>query len=492
MSTNLSTLSELESILSNDEKTTGGILHYISSFDITRLLHKFDVVKRKGSKVSLLLASLIIFRLRGESIPVMLRQRFNFMPKIDDNTFYRLLNNPLMNWRTLLLGFAKQFAKHVNKAEDSLSKITCFVLDDTDLHKTGKTIEFIGRIHNHATDTYPLGFKMLLLSFFDGKSLFSLDFSLHREKGKKGNYGLSIKELKARFSKKRDKKSPADQRVKELDICKNQNAIAMLKRAVKNGFIASYVLMDSWFVSDNIIKSIRAIKNGAMHVLGMSKMDNRKYLIDSKERSAKQLIAKYDRTHGHYSRKYKSHYISLAVNYKGEDVRLFLIRYKNAKSWSVLLTTDISLSFVKAIEIYQIRWTIEVLFKECKQYLRLGGSQNTDFDGQIADTTLALITHTILTLHKRFHAYETLGELFRATQQHLIEMTLWERLIKVLLKIVLQMIEILSVDMEDVICKIMKNDKASYQLRAMITALAEMSDNDLKTHENDIAFPMAS
>ena len=39
-------------------------------------------------------------------------------------------------------------------------------------------------------------------------------------------------------------------------------------------------------------------------------------------------------------------------------------------------------------ELYQIRWSIEVLNKECKQYLRLGKSQNTDFYGQIADASL--------------------------------------------------------------------------------------------------------
>jgi len=45
------------------------------------------------------------------------------------------------------------------------------------------------------------------------------------------------------------------------------------------------------------------------------------------------------------------------------------------------------------MELYQIRWSIEVLFKESKQYLRLGKSQNTDFCGQIADASLTMITY---------------------------------------------------------------------------------------------------
>ena len=41
-------------------------------------------------------------------------------------------------------------------------------------------------------------------------------------------------------------------------------------------------------------------------------------------------------------------------------------------SWHGLLTTNTKLTFEKTFEIYATRWTIEVFFMECKQYLRLG------------------------------------------------------------------------------------------------------------------------
>ncbi|MDR1340960.1 MAG: IS4 family transposase, partial [Prevotellaceae bacterium] len=86
--------------------------------------------------------------------------------------------------------------------------------------------------------------------------------------------------------------------------------------------------------------------------------------------------------------------------------------------------------------LYQIRWSIEVMYKECKQYLRLGKAQNTDFYGQIADASLTLITYTILTLYKRFEAYETMGMLFRDTQTEMLEKTLCERIADVFIKTV--------------------------------------------------------
>ena len=478
MASKIAHLSELENVLCNNEKTNEGILHFFSTFKIGRLLGSFGSFKSKGFDVSVLLLSLLIFRLRSESICGMQNSSKNFLEKIDDNTFYRLMNNPWMNWRKLLMGFAKQFAAHVKAKGDLAQGTSCFVLDDTDIEKTGKTIEFIGRVFNHVTKLYPLGFKLLLLGFWDGKTLIATDCSLHREKGKRGTFGLSKKELKSQFSKKRDSKSPGHKRVGELDLKKGKVAVSMLKRAVKNGFSARYVLMDSWFVNHDMINSVRAIKKGAMHLLGMCRLDKRKYLVDKKEMNAHQLITKNGRKRSKYSRKYKSVYISIVADYKGEKVRLFFIRYNNAKNWTILLTTDLTLSFVEAIELYQIRWTIEVLFKECKQYLRLGGSQNTNFDGQVADVTITLATHTILSLQKRFSSYETMGELFRETQQQLLELTLWERLVKVFLKIVIQLAMILDVDVEEIIEKIMQNNQTSKQLLAILKVTGEFEDNN--------------
>jgi hypothetical protein len=477
MSANIAGIFELKDVLSDKDKTVEGVLQFITSFKITRLLGSFDSVKTKGINVSTLLLSLITFRLTGGGVTSPGNAHLNILPRVDDNTFYRLMNNPLMNWRSLLWGFAKQFAKHVKEKGDNDTAIRCFVIDDTDLQKTGKKIEFIGRIFNHVTKTYPFGFKMLLLAYWDGKSLTSLDFSLHSEKGKKGNYGLKPGEREAQFSKQREAGTPSATRVKELDSNKNENALAMLRRAVKNGFAATHVLVDSWFVNDTLIKGVRAIKSGSIHVLGMCKMDARKYLVGGKELNASQIITKFERKSARRSRKYKSRYIPVVAEYKGTIVRLFMIQYGGSSKWTILLTTDMSLSFVDAVELYQVRWTIEVLFKECKQYLRLGCSQNTDFDGQVADTTLALVTHTVLSIQKRFGSYETMGDLFRATQKHLLELTLWEKFISILLDLMLGLLEILNVDIEELMNKLMGDDHASKKLFAMLATLKKTGDN---------------
>ena len=165
MASNIANLSELENVLCNDDKTNEGILQFFSAFSIGRFLGSFNAIKSKGFNVSVLLLSLLIFRLRGQSIHLMQNRGKNVLKHIDDNTFYRLMNNQLMDWRKLLLGFAKQFAGHAKAKGDYVSGTTCFVLDDTDLEKTGKTIEFVSRVFNHVTKLYPLGFKCFCLAF---------------------------------------------------------------------------------------------------------------------------------------------------------------------------------------------------------------------------------------------------------------------------------------------------------------------------------------
>ncbi|MCP3932181.1 MAG: transposase [Bacteroidetes bacterium] len=477
MTSKIHHLNELEQVLCDNEKTSEGVLAFYTQFKITQLLKPFEYIKTKGHSLSVLIFILCVYRIRGLSIWAMQRVGNKALFSGDDNCFYRLMNNEGMDWRKLLLGFAKQFKALAHANGDQCTSVKCFILDDTDLVKTGKTIEFIGKIFNHVTHTYPLGFKMLTLGLFDGKSLIAADFSLHREKGKLGNYGMSKKERKAQFHKKRIKGSPSNKRVQELDEKKTEVAVSMIKRAVKNGLMASYVLMDSWFTNDYMIKSIRSIKNGAMHLLGMCKMDTRKYRVNGKELNSRQIITRNERKNSKCSRKHKSRYITVVADYKGEKVKLFYIKYHNSKNWTLLLTTDLKLKFVQAIELYQIRWTIEVLFKECKQYLRLGACQNTDFDGQIADATMALITHTILTLQRRFEAYETMGGLFRESQQHLLELTLWERILKVFIKMLRQLLEVLSIDIDETIEKIMQSDRAGIQLLAMLSALNDFGDN---------------
>lgn len=473
MSTKISILSELTSILTKKEKTDKGILVFSQQFKIGQILKPYSAVKKQGKTLLSVLVAMILSRMGGLSIYSM--QQTGQL-EMDDNTLYRLMNNPLVNWKSILLAFARQFIRCVSEnGEPDKKAVKCFVIDDTDIEKSGKTFEGISKIFSHVTHGFIFGYKMLTLCFWDGKSLIPCCLSLHRE-SKKNEYGLSKKQQKRQFGKERKAPGYFKERYDELDEEKSRVVVKMLKRAVKGNLLASYVLMDSWFVSDYILRSIRSIRGSLLHVVGMCKMDKRRFKMGNNEYNS-QTIIKMNETKKekvHLSRKYHSKYMVIVAGYNGTPVKLFYIKYKNAKSWTLLLTTDLSLSFARAMELYQIRWSIEVMYKECKQYLRLGKAQNTDFYGQIADATLTLITYTILTLYKRFEAYETLGALFRNTQQEILEKTLCERIAIVVIKIVADLLEIFSLDVEESISRIISSKQGDRSVIILLNAINQL------------------
>lgn len=79
------------------------------------------------------------------------------------------------------------------------------------------------------------------------------------------------------------------------------------------------------------------------------------------------------------------------------------------------------------MEIYA-HWTIEVFFRETKQYLQLGRCQSRDFDAQIAHVTTTYILYTFLAYFRRVNDYESLRALFEEIKDEMVEKNLAERL----------------------------------------------------------------
>ena len=68
--------------------------------------------------------------------------------------------------------------------------------------------------------------KCLTLAISDGISCYPIDFSIHREKGKNKDYGLTSRQLKKQFQKQRNAKNPDYARKAECDVSKLEMASA--------------------------------------------------------------------------------------------------------------------------------------------------------------------------------------------------------------------------------------------------------------------------
>jgi len=354
------------------------------------------------------------------------------------DTFYRFIANPDVNWRKAMWRVSLQLWNKIRMRTDHKTEDVCLILDDTDHEKTGRMIEKIGRVHSHLRHKSVLGFKCLAMAVSDGVSQLLLELELLGEKGRKGNYGMSAGELKKRKIGKKTS-SLLDERKAAYDASKVELAKEMIRRAIRHKLKFKYVLADSWFTNKEIVRFIHGL-HVACHWLGMIKVGEKsrtKYKVGRKEFTAPQLVKKGKKEKlKKYSRRLRCHYIQYDAVFGGVKVRIFLTRRTNHGSWNGMLTTDTSLDFPKAWEIYSRRWSLEVVFKDCKTHLGFGKCQSHTFAAQIAASSICAIQYNLLSTARRFSDYETIGELFREVSRETIQLSVAQQIWGVLQELV--------------------------------------------------------
>lgn len=459
---------EMESILSVKSATNERLIALFGRFGIGNLLRHLSLEKREGVSAATLVLALCLLRINGSSIFTAYRKRFYGLLDVGKNCFYRMMSRPGMDWRRLLAGVVCRFYAILRMEKAELHEgDRCYIVDDTTIEKTGLAMERVSRVYDHVKGRCVLGFKLLLLAVSDGVTTLPVDFSLHREKGKDGDYGLSEKQRKHQYKVKRGKTSVDGLRARESDVSKIDMAITMLQAAWKRGICADHVLADSWFNCQKFLSAVRKIGDGAIHCVGLAKMDKTRYLVDGKLHNAHELVAIY-RRQAVMQRKYKCLYVTLRGTLGDVPVKIFLIKYGRNENWNILLSTDTKMKFLRAMELYQLRWSIEVLFKECKSYLGLGKYQGRDFYGQIADCSLCFITYCVVALGKRFSDYETMGELFRAEREQLLALTLWHRLLDFVRAAMNCLVNVIGITPEQIVQTLMESDEAARNLAALV------------------------
>lgn len=463
-------ISELKNGFTHSWLEPNFILSSLKSFSFSGICKCLSGVKMRGYGLEIIFTTLISLPFIGEStVNTMVNKSIRYFSQARKDVFYRLKNNADVCWRLILWMFANKFVKIVQAKGEENGQLKCMVFDDTVLSKTGKAIEQISRVWDHVSQKAVLGFKLLVMGYWDGTSIIPVDFSLHRELGrnKEKPYGLKKREIRKQFKKRRAKGSAGLERVQESDMTKIESAIKMFWRAVRQGFKIDYVLMDSWFTCGAFINAVRRVKNQTVHLIGMYKIATTKFLYCDKHYTYSQLrnvIRKEKRC-----RKLRLYYKEAVVCYGNHTIKLFFSKQGKNGRWKTIVCTDTSLSFSKMIEVYQIRWTIEVFFQESKQLLGLGKCQSNDFDAQIADITITMIQHVLLSLRYRFDTYETKGKLFEQIKEEIVELRLNERLWGLFIELLRALEEtFIEYDEQTILKNIFQNEKAFARISGLM------------------------
>jgi hypothetical protein len=167
-------------------------------------------------------------------------------------------------------------------------------------------------------------------------------------------------------------------------------------------------------VCDTIVSEIQKINirhAKKLHVIGLMKTN--RYIIINGIKKTASLVPNHKRKDIRFCKKNKCNYLAIIIEYKGNKVKAFWVKTKGSETWKMLISTDTDITFTNAMKYYE--------------NLNTNKRQSTDFDAHIAWITLILISYMMLSLRKRFDDYETMGEVFKAFKNELLEIKLVEK-----------------------------------------------------------------
>lgn len=316
------------------------------------------------------------------------------------DTVYRFLNQSTFSWRRFLTFLSGHTIGKVTKLTNH-NRPKVLVLDDSSYDRNrSKSVELLARCFDHASQKmrFYKGFRMLTLGWTDGATFIPIDFSLLSSTKSQIN-GISTKVDKRSCGYKR--------RLESLQTAPEQIP-DMIQRALNAGIDASYVLMDTWFTQQPLIKDI---KEQGLDVIGMVKNLKQRYLVDGERVSLKELFRLASPIEGKKGLLRSIH----TIQANGVPVKVVFVRNRNKKSeWLAILSTDCTLSDQDIIRIYGMRWDIEVFFKTTKSLLKLQKEfQSRSYDSLISHTTIVFARYIVLSWQNRCSTDQrTLGGMF--------------------------------------------------------------------------------
>ena len=370
-----------------------------SELDIANHLRKAGIKKKFGFSAFYLfqLVFCLIFHRKGWFSLLQSKKGDQYPAK---DSVYRFMNHSKFAWRRFLTFFSASTIQKLSILTDT-KRPKALIIDDSMFDRNrSKKVELLARCMDHSslTKRFYKGFRMLTLGWSDGFSFIPLDFTLLSSKNSQIN-GIS---------EDIDKRSCGYKR--RLEALESAPSIIpeMIERALKAGVSADYVLMDTWFTQQPLIKSIVGI---GLDVIGMVKDTKQRYLVNGRRLSLKELYSFATPVQGKKGI-LRSIYTTMA---NGVNVKVVFVQNRNKKSeWLAILSTEYTLSEQEIVRIYGMRWDIEVFFKTTKSLLRLQKEfQGMSYDLLISHTTIVFSRYIVLSWQNRCNTDQrTLGGLF--------------------------------------------------------------------------------
>ena len=433
------------------------ILKVLTEIKITTLLKKSSFSKKDGASNYTIFLHFIYMIIMNKKIAIFMKQSKDSLKK---DAYYRMLKNEKYNWQKLLLLSSAKLIKLVTPLQKSTEE-KLFIIDDTNEDKKGKLIEGVcDKLWSNKDKKTIRGINLVSLNYSDGHSNFMLDFALKFNK----NLRIKVQDFKNQFYHT----SSSQKRKKEGLESKLVLALNMLRRAIKAGIQADYLLVDSWYSKPTFIKDVKRLK---LHVITRIANNNKIWHFKNNYKTLNRtyaIIIKTTRRKRATYNKIKYTYCSTIINHHIAG-RVKIVFIKTHNKLIPILSTNIRLTDEKIINIYKKRWNIEQGYKELREHFGFGKEENRIYEALIARISLSFISYNLVSYINRInHEPQTLGGLFKDLECELTNLAIsMEFFIQILVEI--------SQNLDET----QKNEKANMILLQLIQSLGVCTQNTL-------------
>ena len=316
-----------------------------------------------------------------------------------EDVLYGILGREDINWRKQSMGTSQSFLRQNDLGPESER---AFVVDDSIKRRRGKKVEGASKHWDHTEQRTVFGHQVVEFGMAGEKGFLPLDRQIYMS-----SEGAVEKPEDKGF---RDKRSAA---ARDMARARGEDKQSMFRRMLKSvlraGFKAKYAIADAWFGCKENIEA--AIEAGVEAVFQM-KRGKLKYWVEEQgggqSYNAKQLYEKHKRKLKKASKgaRYKTYRLEAWINLERNPnkperwQKVHLVFSSPADSsgenWVIFLTTDLESTAEKILEIYALRWSIEVYFKEVKQNFGFLAEQSSRYQFSYASIHLAAMRYILI------------------------------------------------------------------------------------------------
>jgi SRSO17 transposase len=338
------------------------------------------------------------------------------------------------------------------------------IFDDTLCDHVGSLFEYVDRHYDHCDGTYPLAHNLVTSHYLSGAVRFPVDYELYRRyedvtqwesfvaKHFPGQALPATAKARQKLHKHLDQellKDPEFARLAQQFRTKIEIAQVLLTQAIEQGLPFTTVLMDSWYLSRELVQALAIAKKNWVSLLKRNRnletssfqlkdATRRPIVLPEAQIKVEDLVPLIPQTaYRKVVQDAKEYWcFSFCARIAGLGKVRLVISFENPQltgTYAVLISNRTDWSADQILAKYLKRWPIETFYRDSKQLLGLDAYRTRTFDAVEAHWCLVFVAYSILHLDslpppsrtgkgkRPTTPSKTIGEVCRQQAQALIE-----------------------------------------------------------------------